>query len=163
MVSFNLGCRHMTVQKESFPFFPPPGWKVLVLLPASLPDCCCNRNQPPGRLDADPAAASPRTLSLSNAFPSPCRSAAAIYNFLCFYGSRNMAPMRKSFRCPNPRRAFTARQHDLVKAELFYLPVVSGEKEKSERKEVETEGWEVEKKEPYLSELSNTKKNEHLC
>lgn len=31
------------------------------------------------------------------------------------------------------------------------------------RKEVETEGWEVEKKEPYLSELSNTKKDEHLC
>lgn len=32
-----------------------------------------------------------------------------------------------------------------------------------ERKEVETEGWEVEKKEPYLPGLSNTKKNEHLC
>lgn len=74
-----------------------------------------------------------------------------------------MAPLRKSFRSPNPQPVFTARQHDLVNPELFNLPVVSGEKEKRERKEVETEGWEVEKKEPYLSELSNTKKNEHLC
>lgn len=70
-----------------------------------------------------------------------------------------MAPLRKSFRSPKPQPVFTARQHDLVKPELFNLAVVSGEKEKSERerKEVETEGWEVEKKEPYLSELSNTK------
>lgn len=139
-----------------------PVMKVLELLPGALPGCCFIIESSFNNIWIQIRwlwFSEPRHYKML-LFPAAGRMRPTITFSAFFYRNLNMAPLRKSFCSPKPQQAFTARQHDLVNPELFYVPIVCVDRRKIE---VRTEGWEVESRSPCLSEPSNTKKNEHLC
>lgn len=167
MISHTSAC----VPRVDWLFLSLPVMKVLELLPGSLPDCCFiiessidniwiqiwqlwfTEPRHYQMLLFPPAGRPRRTITFS------------VFFFLFFFnGNLNMAPLRKSFCSPNPQQAFTARQHDLVNPELFYVPIVCVDRWKKEwENRYKQRDGRLRRRSLCLSELSNTKKNEHLC